>query len=80
MDRTERAIEAQLASFREAIEAASAGDLPQLPELEPLWQRIAAAIGGTLLGLLGLAAVAGLLAVLAFFAHLGWEIAGGVGW
>jgi hypothetical protein len=73
VNRHERAIEAQLASFREAIEAASAGE-HYAPEPEPLWQRLAAGIGGFLATLLGLLILAAIVGGLAAAARLGWEL------
>lgn len=73
VDRTEQSIEAQLAAFREAIEAASAGGLPELEPADPLWRRVlgpAAEFGALLLAL---GVVAGLLYGAALLARLGWE-------
>lgn len=73
--RNKHAIEAQLASFREAIEAASAGPRPE-PPAEPLWLRLAAGLGGFVAYLLGLVAVCGLLGLFAAAARFGWESIG----
>lgn len=75
MDSTERVFEEMTRPFRAQLEALVAQPY-EPPAPEPLWQRIAAGIGGTLLGLVALAAVGGLLALLAFVVHTGWEMAG----
>lgn len=53
---------------------------PFEPLAPPRWRRAAGLIGGTLLGLLSLAAFGGVLFLLAGCARIGWEFAGGVGW
>ncbi|MFJ3812568.1 hypothetical protein ACIPWE_40195 [Streptomyces sp. NPDC090073] len=75
MDSTERMFEEITRPFRATIEALIAQPY-EPPAPDPLWQRAAAAVGGTLLALLALAALAGALGLLAFFAHTGWEMAG----
>jgi hypothetical protein len=75
MDSTDRVFEEITRPFRAQLEALLAQPTPP-PAPEPRWRSVAAAIGGALLGLAGLAAMAGALWVLAFAAHHGWRFAG----